>query len=189
LNHHSFLGGFAFQPASDQTNPGQRKIQVYKADAHLEIVKKAFDLFLRPVIDERGKALGPYLMRSITIHLKAPSEITGLDELQPADKQFIGSHVYEMFSDSDLIQRNWEFCYGVSWYHSNEDMEIFWRWLDDPVAIAGLGSRDKRWLADLKEDRHRNSSLLTPIMAMIAQNWLQNTEWDPLRHIDGLADS
>jgi tetratricopeptide (TPR) repeat protein len=178
LNHYSFLGGFAFQPASEQTNAGQRKIQVYKADAHLEAVKRAFDIFLQPKVDERGKALGSYLMRNITTHLKALSEVTGLDELQPADKQFIGSHVYEMFNEGDLIQRNWEFCDMVYWYDSNDDMEIFWSWLDDPVAIAGLGPRDKRWLADLKKDKHRNSSLLTPIMTMVARNWLQKTEWD-----------
>ncbi|EAW19769.1 uncharacterized protein NFIA_093890 [Aspergillus fischeri NRRL 181] len=177
LNHYSFLGGFAFQPASDQTNVGQRKIQVYEADAHLEVVKRAFDIFLQPVVDERGKSLGPYLMRSITTHLKALSEVTGLDELQPADKQFIGSHVYEMFNEGDLIERNWEFCYSVLWYERNDEMEIFWEWLDDPVAIAGLGPRDKRWLADLKKFEHRNSSLLTPIMTMVARNWLQKTEW------------
>ncbi|GFF37990.1 hypothetical protein IFM61606_02152 [Aspergillus udagawae] len=178
LNHYSFLGGFAFEPASDQTTAGQRKIQVYEADAHLEIVKRTFDLFLQPVVDERGKALGPSLMRSITTHLKVLSEVTGFDELQPADKQFIGSHVYEMFNEGDLIERNWEFCYPVAWYRHNEDMEVFWRWLDDPVAIAGLGPRDKRWLADLKKDGHRNSSLLTPIMTMVARNWLQKTEWN-----------
>ncbi|KAF4170656.1 hypothetical protein CNMCM8694_004505 [Aspergillus lentulus] len=178
LNHYSFLGGFAFQPASDQTNAGQRKIQVYEADAHLEAVKRAFDIFLQPVVDERGKALGSYLMRSITTHLKALSEVTGLDELQPPDKQFIGSHVYEMFNEGDLIERNWELCYTVYWYERNDDMEIFWKWLDDPVAIAGLGPRDKRWLADLKKDKHRNSNLLTPIMTMVARNWLQQSEWD-----------
>jgi hypothetical protein len=151
---------------------------VYKADAHLEGVRRAFDIFLQPEVDERGMALGSYLMRNITTHLKALSEVTGLDELQPADKQFIGSHVYEMFNEGDLIQRNWEFCDMVYWYDRNDDMEIFWRWLDDPVAIAGLGPRDKRWLADLKKDKHRNSSLLTPIMTMVARNWLQKTEWD-----------
>ncbi|PKX89971.1 uncharacterized protein P174DRAFT_454144 [Aspergillus novofumigatus IBT 16806] len=169
--------GFAFQPASDPTNAGQRKIQVYEADAHLEAVKRAFDIFLQPVVDERGKALGSYLMRSLTTHLKALSEVTGLDELQPVDKQFIGSHVYEMFNEGDLIERNWEFCYSVYWYERSDDIEIFWKWLDDPVAIAGLGPRDKRWLADLKKDKHRNSSLLTPIMNMVARNWLQKTEW------------
>ncbi|KAH1482939.1 hypothetical protein KXX06_004934, partial [Aspergillus fumigatus] len=56
------------------------------------IVKRTFDILSQPVVDERGKALVPYLMRSLTTHLKALSEVTGLDELQPADKQFIGSH-------------------------------------------------------------------------------------------------
>jgi hypothetical protein len=189
LNHHSsFVNGFKFQPASDQTAAGQRMIRVNEVDAHLEIVKRAFNLFVQEVVDKRGKALGSYLIRSITTHLKALSEVTGLDELQPADKQLIGSHVYQMFTDGDLIDRNWEFCYAVSWYQDNDDIEVFWKWLDDPVAIEGLGPRDKRWLADLKRDEHRNSSLLTPIMTMIARNWLQKTEWDasaPFRWICG----
>ncbi|KAL3409636.1 hypothetical protein V8F44DRAFT_656682 [Aspergillus fumigatus] len=149
LNHYSFLGGFAFEPTSDQTNVGQRKIQVYEADAHLEI---------------------------------ALSEVTGLDELQPADKQFIGSHVYEMFNEGDVIERNWDFCYAVRWYERDDEMDIFWEWLDDPVAIAGLGPRDKRWLAELKKDKkHRNSGLLTPAMTMVARNWLQDTKWSTFR--------
>lgn len=182
LNHYSFLGGFAFEPTSDQTNVGQRKIQVYEADAHLEIVKRTFDILSQPVVDERGKALVPYLMRSLTTHLKALSEVTGLDELQPADKQFIGSHVYEMFNEGDVIERNWDFCYAVRWYERDDEMDIFWEWLDDPVAIAGLGPRDKRWLAELKKDKkHRNSGLLTPAMTMVARNWLQDTKWSTFR--------
>ncbi|KAH1358030.1 hypothetical protein KXX46_002536 [Aspergillus fumigatus] len=182
LNHYSFLGGFAFEPTSDQTNVGQRKIQVYEADAHLEIVKRTFDILSQPVVDERGKALVPYLMRSLTTHLKALSEVTGLDELQPPDKQFIGSHVYEMFNEGDVIERNWDFCYAVRWYERDDEMDIFWEWLDDPVAIAGLGPRDKRWLAELKKDKkHRNSGLLTPAMTMVARNWLQDTKWSTFR--------
>ncbi|KAL2866508.1 uncharacterized protein BJX67DRAFT_129640 [Aspergillus lucknowensis] len=185
LNHYSFLEGFAFRPGSDLPHAG--KIQLYEADGHLEIVKRAFDVFLQPEVDKRGKALGLYLMGYITIHLKALSEVTGLDELQPADKQFIGSHIYEMFSEGDLIERNWEFCDWVSWYSDNDDIEIFWKWLDDPVAVARLGRRDKRWLADLKKDDYRNSSLLTPIMTMVARQWLQETEWDAPAAFDWIS--
>lgn len=179
LNHYSFLGGFAFNQKSEQANAVQRKIQVYKADAHLEIVKRAFDFFVNPLVDERSKPLGWYLMRFLSFHLKVLSGVTDLDELLPADKQFIGSHVYGMFTDGDFIERNWEFfCHGVHLFCGNDHLEIFWRWLDDPVAIAGLGPRDKQWLADLKKDEHRNSSLLTPIMTMIARKWLRETVWD-----------
>ncbi|KAL5332597.1 hypothetical protein BJX70DRAFT_407212 [Aspergillus crustosus] len=177
LNHHTFQGGFAFDPASGTPNSGKGKIQVYEADAHLAIVKRAFDFFLQPSVDKRGQALGRYLMGFLPIHLKALSELTGLEELQPADKQFIGSHVYEMFNDGDLIERNWEFCDWVSWYSNHDDLDIFWEWLDDPVAVARLGRRDKRWLAEVKKDEHRNSSLLTPIMTMVARHWLQETSW------------
>lgn len=177
LNHHTFQGGFAFNPGSGAPNPGKGKIQVYEADAHLAIVKRAFDLFLQPSVDKRANALGRYLMAFIPIHLKALSELTGLEELQPADKQFIGSHVYEMFNDGDLIEHNWEFCEWVSWYSNHDDLDIFWNWLDDPVAVARLGRRDKRWLAELKKQKHRNSSLLTPIVTMVARHWLQGTSW------------
>lgn len=178
LNHHSFLGGFAFQPAGDLTSVGQRRIKVNEADAHLEIVKRAFNLFQQPVIDKRGAALGEYLMSSIPVHLKALSLITGLDELQPADKQFIGSSVYDLFNDETIIERNWGFCsMWAPWLSGNDQMDTFWKWLDDPVAISRLGPRDKRWLEDLKRDKHRNSNLLIPIMTMMARRWLRDTEW------------
>ncbi|PLN80582.1 hypothetical protein BDW42DRAFT_201246 [Aspergillus taichungensis] len=166
LNHHSFLGGFAFQPAADMANVGQRRIKVNEVDAHLEIIKRAFNLFQQPVVDKRGKVLGEYLMSSIPLHLKALSEVTGFDELQPADKQFIGSSVYDLFNDENIIERNWEFCsMWAIWFSSSDQMDV------------RLGPRDKRWLQDLKRDKHRNSNLLVPIMTMIARNWLQKTEW------------
>ncbi|KAL2829491.1 hypothetical protein BDW59DRAFT_159079 [Aspergillus cavernicola] len=178
LNHYSFLDGFAFQPGSDFPDAGKRKIQLNVVDAHLEIVKRAFSFFLQPAVDERGKGLGSYLMGYIPFHLNALYEASGLDELLLGDKQYIGSHVYEMFNEGDLIERNWEFCEGASWFQKNDDLEIFWKWLDDPVAIGRLGPRDKRWLAELKTDERRNSSLLTPIMTVVAKNWLQRSEWD-----------
>ena len=117
-------------------------------------------------------------MSSIPVHLKALSEITGLDELQPADKQFIGSSVYDLFNDETIIERNWGFCsMWASWFSGNDQMDSFWKWLDDPVAISRLGPRDKRWLEDLKRDKYRNSNLLSPIMTMMARRWLQDTEW------------
>ncbi|KAJ5583262.1 hypothetical protein N7535_001882 [Penicillium sp. DV-2018c] len=179
LNQHSFLGGFAFDQMSEQANTVQRKIHVYKADAHLEIVKRAFAFFLNPVVDERGKAIGWYLMISLSSHLKVLSEVAGLDEFLPADKQFIGSHVYGMFTDADLIERNWEmFRWGARRFCHTFHLETYWRWLDDPVAIATLGPRDKRWLAELKKDKDPNSALLAPVMTMVARKWLRQTEGD-----------
>ncbi|KAL4787635.1 hypothetical protein BJX76DRAFT_302251 [Aspergillus varians] len=179
LNHYSFLNGFAFQPGSDLPNSGSRKIQLHKVDAHYDIVRRAFDFFLRPSVDERGKALGKYLMAYISHHLEALYDATGLDELPPADKQYIASHIYDMFNEEDLIEKNWEFCEWVSWYAHDEDMDTFWKWLDDPVATGRLGPRDKRWLAAMKKEKHRNRSLLTPIMILVARNWLQDNKWEP----------
>lgn len=178
LNHHSFLEGFAFRPGFDFPNTAERKIQLNEVDAHLQIVKRAFSFFLQPLVDERGSALGFYLIKFIPTHLNALYEASGLDELLPADKQYIGSHVYEMFTEGDLIERNWAFCDRVTWFRNNKYIDIFWKWLDDPVAVGRLGPRDKRWLAELKKDEHRNSSLLTPIMITVARNWLQESKWD-----------
>ncbi|GES59542.1 eukaryotic translation initiation factor 3 subunit A [Aspergillus terreus] len=179
LNHYSFLDGFAFSQMSQQANTVQRKIQVYRVDAHLEVIKRAFDFFLDPLVDERGKVLGYYLMRNLSHHLKVLSGVTGLDELLSTDKHFIGSHVYGMFTDGEFIERNWEYFRGGSfWYCDHDCLEICWSWLDDPVAIATLGPRDKRWLADLKKDKDRNQSLLAPVMPMIARKWLRETEGD-----------
>jgi hypothetical protein len=66
-------------------------------------------------------------------------------------------------------------------------MGIFWNWLDDPVAIARLGARDKRWLADIKKGKNRNRSLITPIMTMVARKWLQGDEWEVSRPSDWIT--
>ncbi|KAL4939882.1 hypothetical protein BDV06DRAFT_230783 [Aspergillus oleicola] len=179
LNHYSFFKEFAFQPGSDLPDTVTRKIQLYKVDAHLEIVKRAFSFFLMPVKDDRGKPLGRYLMGYITDHLRALYEATGPDKLQPAEKEYIASHIYGMFNEEDMIEKNWEFRDWVTWYKSDEEMEIFWNWLDDPVAVGRLGVRDKRWLAEMKENKNRNQSLLTPIMTAVARNWLKESKWGP----------
>lgn len=180
LNDYSFLERFAFQPEPDIANTGTRKIQLYKVDAHFEIVKRAFNFFLVPVKDERSKSLGRYLMGYITDHLRELYEATGLDELLPAEKQYVASHIYDIFNEGDMIEKNWEFRFWVSWHQNDEEMEIFWKWLDDPVAVARLGVRDRRWLAEMKEDKYRSRSLLTPIMTVVARNWLKESKWKPL---------
>jgi hypothetical protein len=152
-------------------------------------VKKAFDYFLMPNggDKQKGELSGKYLMMCLPDHLKALYEAEGLDELSLADKQYIGSHVYDLFNEGDLVETNWEICPWSIWYKSDDEMGIFWNWLDDPVAIARLGARDKRWLAEIKKGKNRNRSLLTPIMTMIARNWLQATEWEISRPSDWLT--
>jgi hypothetical protein len=190
LTHHSsFANGFQFRPDADLSQTANRKIQIYRIDAHFEIVKKAFDYFLMPNGEDKqkGELSGKYLMMCLPDHLKALYEAEGLDELSLADKQYIGSHVYDMFNEGDLVETNWEICPWSIWYKSDDEMGIFWNWLDDPVAIARLGARDKRWLAEIKKGKNRNRSLLTPIMTMIARNWLQATEWEISRPSDWLT--
>ncbi|KAL2785547.1 hypothetical protein BJX66DRAFT_57918 [Aspergillus keveii] len=190
LTHHSsFTNGFQFQPDSDLSQAASRKIQIYRVDAHFEIVQKAFDYFLMPDSDDKqkGELSGKYLMVCLPDHLKVLYEAEGLDELSLADKQYIGSHVYDMFNEEDVIENNWESCAWAIWYKSEDEMGIFWNWLDDPVAIARLGARDKRWLADIKKGKSRNRSLLTPIMTMVARKWLQEDEWEVSRPSDWIT--
>ncbi|KAL4924278.1 tetratricopeptide repeat protein [Aspergillus undulatus] len=191
LTHHSsFANGFEFRPGSDISQETKRKLQIYRIDAHFEIMKRAFDYFTLSSTDERekGKALAPYLMCYLPDHLKALYEAKGLDELPLPDKQYITSRIYDMFNEGDLIERNWDICERNIWHKSDEEMGIFWKWLDDPVAIAHLGARDRRWLAEIGQSKHPNRSLLIPVMTMIARNWLQATKWDlpkPFHWIDG----
>ncbi|KAJ0425240.1 hypothetical protein BJY00DRAFT_275014, partial [Aspergillus carlsbadensis] len=187
LTHHSsFANGFQFVPGSAYSERSKKKIQLYKIDAHFEVVKMAFEYFLLPKGDERDRAyhVGNYLMIHLPLHLGALYEARGLDELPIADKQYIGSHLYDMFNEGDLIERNWEICDWAQWYASEAEMAIFWKWLDDPVAIARLGARDKKWLRDIKRDENPNQSLLTPIMTMVARNWLQRDDWGVQRPYD-----
>lgn len=191
LTHHSsFANGFEFRPESDLSQVTNRKLQVYMVDAHFEIVKRAFDYFLLPQGEEKegGRLIGMYMLSRIPAHLEALYNAQGLDELPVADKQYIGSRVYDMFNECDLIERNWDLCKWTYWYSMDHEMEIFWKWLDDPVAIARLGARDKKWLSEISKDKYANRSLLTPIMTMVARNWLQKTEWNvqtPFRWLSG----
>ncbi|KAL4745639.1 hypothetical protein BDW72DRAFT_198463 [Aspergillus terricola var. indicus] len=181
LTHHSsFANGFEFRPESELSQATNRKLQIYMIDAHFEIVKRAFDYFLQPQGEEKegGMLIGRYMMGRITTHLAALHDAQGLNELPVADKQYIGSRVYDMFNEGDLIERNWDLCIWTYWYRMDYEMEIFWNWLNDPVAISQLGARDKRWLSEIKKDKYPNRSLLTPIMVMVAQNWLQKTDWN-----------
>ncbi|KAL2811754.1 hypothetical protein BJX63DRAFT_422150 [Aspergillus granulosus] len=190
LTHHSsFANGFEFRPDSDLSQVTSRKIQIYKIDAHFEIVKRAFDYFLQPPSEEKekGNLSGKYFMMCLPDHLKVLYEAEGLDELPLADKQYIGSHIYDMFNEGDLVESNWELTPWSIWYKSDDEMGVFWSWLDDPVAIARLGARDKRWLTEIKKGNNRNRSLLTPIMTMVARNWLQGNKWEVLRPIEWLT--
>ncbi|KAL4770186.1 hypothetical protein BDW60DRAFT_224417 [Aspergillus nidulans var. acristatus] len=195
LTHHSsFANGFEFRPESDLSQATNRKLQLYMIDAHFEIVKRAFDYFLQPQGEEKegGRLIGIYMMTHIPTHLAALYNAQGLDELPVADKQYIGSRVYDMFNEGDLIERNWDLCEWTYWFTMDYEMENFWKWLDDPVAIARLGARDKKWLSEIKKDKYPNRSLLTPVMTMVARNWLQKTEWNvktPFRWLSGFLSS
>ncbi|KAL2826549.1 hypothetical protein BJY01DRAFT_229673 [Aspergillus pseudoustus] len=181
LTHHSsFANGFEFRPDSDLSQATDRKIQIYEIDAHFEIVKKAFEFFLAPASEEKdkGKLSGMYLMACLPDHLKVLYEAEGLDELPLADKQYIGSHLYDLLNEGDLVESNWKYCGWSLWYRTDEEIDVFWKWLDDPVAIARLGSRDKRWLMEIKKGKHRNRRLLTPIATTVARNWLQREDCD-----------
>ncbi|KAL5341328.1 hypothetical protein BJX70DRAFT_386870 [Aspergillus crustosus] len=151
-----------FQPGSDFSSSGNKKIRVYNVDAHFEIVKRAFSFFSHPPTNE------------------VLYEATGVDKLQPADRQFIASNVYDMFNEGDMIEKNWEFGSWTAWNKTEREMEMFWEWLNDPVAIGCLGPRDKIWLAEMKEDKNPYRRLLTPIMTVIARDWLKETKWEHL---------
>jgi hypothetical protein len=179
LNHHSFLEGFTFKSGSQFYDTIPAKIQVYVVDAHFEIIKRAFDFFCQPSVDDRAKDIGYYLMAYIPSHLDSLYAATGFDELQEKDKQYIGSCITEIFSAGDWIEKSWDFRGWTQWYRNSEDIAIFWKWLDDPKATSHLGSLGKSWLARLKNETDRNQALLTPIMTTIARHWLQDTDWDP----------
>lgn len=178
LNHHSFLDGFTFQPGSQFYDTTPAKIQLYVIDAHFEIIKRAFEFFSQPVVDERAKAIGYYLMAYIPSHLRTLYEATGFDELQEKDKQYIGSCITEIFSVGDWIEKSWGFRGWTQWYRTSEDIAVFWKWLDDPKATSHLGSLGKSWLEQLKNEENRNQALLTPIMKTVARHWLQEGDWD-----------
>ncbi|KAF9888811.1 hypothetical protein FE257_008180 [Aspergillus nanangensis] len=185
LNQHAHFGGFSFEHDGTGTvETGRKKIRLNEVDAHLDIVKRAFEFLNDNEKDDRGKSLGNYLMGFLVNHLQPLYEARGLDALPDAEKGYIGYHIYEMFNSGGLIEKNWDFCHWVGWPNSSSDMTVFWNWLDDPVATRRLGSRDKAWLADLKKQTDPNRELLIEVTTMVARRWLQDTEWEVTRLIN-----
>ncbi|KAL4935527.1 hypothetical protein BDV06DRAFT_217363 [Aspergillus oleicola] len=172
--------GFDFGPDSMLHKSAKRRIHIYRVDAHYDIVQRAVDLFLRSSVDERAKGMGTYLMAYMPVHLKELRQATGCDQPLLSEKQYIASHICDMFNDGYFIEKNWEFCEWVQWYKDDNQISIFWTWLDDPDAIAHLRPKEKRWLASKAKAANRNQSLLIDIMTVVARNWLQESKWEPL---------
>ncbi|KAL4790459.1 hypothetical protein BDV19DRAFT_394033 [Aspergillus venezuelensis] len=180
LSHHNSINGFNFSPESVLAHAETKKIHVNKVDAHLMIIRRAFDLLNQTSVDKRAKGIMSYLMGYMPEHLEKLHQAQGYDQLLPSDKQYIASHIWDMFSDGDFIERNWEFREYVEWYKQDKEMDIFWTWLDDPEATSRLTPKDKKWLARHSKSENRNQELLIETMTVVAQNWLQETIWEPV---------
>ncbi|KAF3071223.1 hypothetical protein GL218_00866 [Daldinia childiae] len=158
LNTYSTLDKFSFQQGSDNSNSPKGHIQVNEVDSHLHIVKLTFE-FLH--------------------HLKVLYEATGLDVIGPNDKREIGRGIYDLFDDVEIVERHWD-SWGATWFRSSEQTSIFWKWLQDPVAISSLSRNDKKLLVNARSDENPDRKLFTPILTHIAHIWLQTRKGAPI---------
>ncbi|KAI1651259.1 uncharacterized protein F4817DRAFT_179945 [Daldinia loculata] len=163
LNTYSTLEKFSFQQGLGNSNSPKGHIQVNEVDSHLDIVKLTFE-FLREPVDPRTQPIGRYLLCHLPDHLKVLHEATGLDVIGPNDKREIGKGIYDLFDDVEIVERRWGSCGTVMWFGNSEQMSIFWKWLQDPVAISSLSRNDKKILVNARSDENPDRQLLTPIL-------------------------
>lgn len=172
---------FGFQQLDSQaTLKSPIKVNVY--DAHFSIVQTTFK-FLADPPNKKTQTFGEYLMAWLPDHLKKLEEAKGLDELTPAQKQFIGDGVFALVDD-DTIIRHWESSRRVTFFRSAGEVQVFRRWLSDPVAICSLRRREREWLEEVRRDRNPNQALLKGVTKLVAHGWMRAREWDVARPLE-----
>ena len=158
-------------------------IEVNEVDAHLSIVKQSLNLLLANP-EEKTKPLASYLLRYLPKHLKHLRDATELSEMERDDMEEIGRGIFALFSDGEIFEKHWNSCQPCLrdwlWKHaeSGDGVQVFWKWLNDPETIRGLGKRDRIWLNEQKSTLNPGRSLLQPVALMVSNNWLQGRSWD-----------
>ncbi|KAI0384764.1 hypothetical protein F5Y04DRAFT_247759 [Hypomontagnella monticulosa] len=176
---------FGFQQISGQAGL-KNSIQVNEVDGCLTIVRRTFTL-LAAEPNKESWLLGHYLLESLPQHLEELLEkATGYDELTPAQKQEIGEGLFALLVSGEIVERHWSICQTLIWYREAEEIEIFRKWLDDPIATSHLGRLDREWLKEVRADSNPNQAILAKIMRTVAWHWLCDRKWSALKSYEWL---
>ena len=153
-------------------------IEVNEFDAHLIIVKRSLEVLLAEP-DEKTKSLAPYMLEYLPDHLDSLMEASIPNELTAAEKGKIGSGVYDLFADEEILERYGDHLEVMvdNWMDADPGIAAFWKWLNDKDAIGYLGKKDKEWLNNVNSSQNRNQGLLDPVAAMVAKHWLRKRDW------------
>jgi hypothetical protein len=154
-------------------------IEVNEFDAHLTIVKESLKVLLVEP-DEKTKSLAPYMLEYLPDHLDSLMEASNTNELTATEKGKIGSGVYDLFADEEILERYSDHLEVMvdNWMDVEPGITAFWKWLNDKDAIGYLGKKDKEWLNRVNSSQNRNQGLLEPVAAMVAKHWLRKRDWD-----------
>lgn len=154
-------------------------IGVNEFDAHLTILQRSLNVLLGDP-DEKTACLIPYMLGYLPDHLDHVMEALSQNELPAAEKRDIGSGVYAIFVDGEILERHGPHlaATAVNWMESEPGIPAFWKWLTDKDAIGYLGKKDKEWLNQINSSPNRNQALLQPVAVMVAKHWLQKRDWD-----------
>jgi hypothetical protein len=178
LSRHATLDNFAFRADSTAASETPKSsIMVNKVDAHLALVKSAV-AFLRAPPNKKTAAIGAYLLRRLPAHLEVVRCAEGLDKVGYEDKKTIGKFVFDLFDDSDIIQRHWNAAVDVDWDGSNLDKFLGWLQDDTVVGSLSLSKSDMAWLEGIKRARNPARRLLSRVMRMVATTWLRERTGD-----------
>ncbi|KAK4151597.1 hypothetical protein C8A00DRAFT_35745 [Chaetomidium leptoderma] len=177
LSRHATLDNFSFRgDGTAASETPKSSIMVNEVDAHLAIVKSAMAFFRTPP-NKKTEAIGGYLVRRLPAHLEVVRSATGLDKVGYDDKKTIGKFVFDLFDDSDILQRHWNACKssGCGWFEAT-NVEILLGWLQDDAVVGSLGlsKSDMAWLEGIKRARNPGRRLLSRVMRMVATMWLRN---------------
>ncbi|KAI2470092.1 hypothetical protein F4781DRAFT_430670 [Annulohypoxylon bovei var. microspora] len=158
----------------------KENIQVNEFDAHLIIVRRMLQLISEDP-NSKTQALGPYSLCFLPDHLSNLRNLemsNGPDKLKSSEKREIGDGLYKLFVNTDDIKKHWDNCEWVLWYGNEGEISTFLNWLSDESVTGHLGLRDRKWLKEVARHDKPARLLLTDIMKMMAERWLQDSSWE-----------
>ncbi|KAM7196289.1 hypothetical protein V8F20_007129 [Naviculisporaceae sp. PSN 640] len=164
-----------------QTSDTQGIIAVNKVDSHLKIVQATLSIFSNPnPLDKETDeylSFARYLLDRLPKNLSVLYDATDLDAIDNDTKRKIGKFIYNLFADRHMIDKYWRIFEDSSGTFFDESAhKEYLRWLEDEVAMSGLGTKDEEWLKSCLNSEDKSRALLSDVMTEIAELWLLSKE-------------
>ncbi|KAI5853659.1 hypothetical protein GGS23DRAFT_601715 [Durotheca rogersii] len=171
-----------FDQLAQRSNVGRSVTKINKLDGYLRILRLTFRILDQPPC-KKTEQLSRYLLRYLPSHLKALGQPSGL---LPHESNEIGKNLYTLFESGHMTKLHWVNFSEVTWHRHQSELELLVNWLTDATVIGTLGLKDQRWLQDVRKSPNPSQSVLFEIVKMLANQWLQDAEWDVAKPFEWL---